>query len=87
MGLSEFPALRVVMGPQPTPRIKVGEKAALPPELRKASGFPPRTASILALGSAGRLSLPTEPRGSVRVEAHGKAEPFRKSGGRATLEC
>jgi predicted thioredoxin/glutaredoxin len=68
-------------------RAKVGGKAALPPELRKASGFPPRTASLLALGSAGRLSLPAEPRGSVRVEAHGKAEPFRKSGGRAALEC
>ena len=49
-------------------RAKVGGKAALPPELRKASGFPPRTASLLALGSAGRLSLPAEPRGSVRAD-------------------
>jgi hypothetical protein len=67
-------------------RIKVGEQAALPPDLRKAPGFPGQTASLLALRTAGRLSLPAVPRGSVRVEALGKAsKPFRRSGGRAAL--
>jgi hypothetical protein len=43
-------------------RVKVAGKAALPPDVRKASGFPAQTASLLPLGSAGRLSLPAEPR-------------------------
>jgi len=55
-------------------RVKVAEKAALPPAVRKASGFPARTASLLPLGSAGRLSLPAEPRGLVKAEALGKAK-------------
>jgi hypothetical protein len=37
--------------------------------------------------SAGRLSLPAEPKGLVTVEALGKAKPFRTSGGRAALGC
>jgi len=45
-------------------RVRVVEKAALPPAVRKASGFPPQTASLLA--SAGRLSLPADPKGLVR---------------------
>ena len=68
-------------------RVKFGEKAALPPDVRKASGFPVQTASLLSLGSAGMLSLPAEPRGLVRAEALGKAKPFRTSGGRAALGC
>ena len=55
--------------------------------MRKASGFPAQTASLLPVGSAGRLSLPAEPTGLVRVEALGKAKPFRTSGGRAALGC
>ena len=55
--------------------------------MRKASGFPAHTASLLPLGSAGRLSLPAEPRGLVRAEALGKAQPFRTAGGRAALGC
>ena len=55
-------------------RVKVAGKAALPPAVRKASGFPAQTASLLPLGSAGRLSLPAEPRGLVRAEALGKAK-------------
>jgi len=66
-------------------RLKIGEKAALPPGLRKAPGFPAQTASLLPLGSAGRPSLPAEPRGLVRAKALGKAKPFRISGGRAAL--
>src|SRR5208282_4846542 len=68
-------------------RVKVVGKAALPPAVRKASGFPARRASLLPLGSAGRLSLPAEPRGLVRAEALGKAKPFRTAGGRAALGC
>ena len=68
-------------------RVKVAEKAALPPAVRKASGFPAQTASLFPLGSAGRLSLPAEPRGLVRAEAVGKAKPFRTAGGRAALGC
>ena len=68
-------------------RVKVAGKAALPPAVRKASGFPAQTASLLPLGSAGRLSLPAEPRGLVRAEALGKAKPFRTAGGRAALGC
>ena len=63
------------------------EKAALPPDVRKASGFPTQTASILPLCLAGRLSLPAEPRDLVRSEALGEAKPFRTSGGRAALGC
>ena len=51
---------------------KVAEKAALPSRvrgMRKASGFPAQTASLLLLGSAGSLSLPAEPRRLVRAEA------------------
>jgi hypothetical protein len=66
-------------------RLKIGGKAALPPDLRKASGFPAQIASLLPPGSAGRRSLPAEPRRLVRAEALGKAKPFRKSGGRAAL--
>jgi hypothetical protein len=71
-------------------RAKVGQKAALPSRIRgmrKASGFPAQTASLFTLGSAGRLSLPAEPREFVGLEALGKAKPFRISGGRAALEC
>ena len=68
-------------------RVKVAEKAALPPAVRKASGFPAQTASLLPLGSAGRLGLPAEPRGLVRAEALGKAKPFRTAGGRAASGC
>jgi hypothetical protein len=71
----------------PQGRVKVAEKAALPPAVRKASGFPAQTASLLHLGSAGRLSLPAEPRGLLRAEALGKAKPFRTAGGRAALGC
>jgi hypothetical protein len=42
--------------------------------MRKASGFPPQIASLLSLGSAGRLSLPAEPSGLMTVEALGKAK-------------
>ena len=66
-------------------RVKVAQKAALPPAVRKASGFPAQTASLLPLGSAGRLSLPAEPRALVRAEALGKAKPFRTAGGGAAL--
>jgi hypothetical protein len=59
------------------------EKAALPPDLRKASGFPAQTATVFPLGTAGRLSLPAVPRAVVRMGALGKAKPFRKSGGEA----
>jgi len=62
--------------------VKVAEKAALPPNLRKASGFPAQIAPPLLPGSAGRLSLCAEPGDLVRVQALGKAKPFRKSGGR-----
>jgi hypothetical protein len=67
------------MSPLPSPsaaqaRLEIGGKAALPPDLRKASGFPAQTASLLPFGSAGRLSLPAEPRGLVRAEALGKAK-------------
>ena len=55
-------------------RVKVAEKAALPPAVRKASGFPAQTGSLLPLDSAGRLSLPAESRGLVRAEALGKAK-------------
>jgi len=55
-------------------RVKVAQKAALPPAVRKASGFPAQTASLLPPGSAGRLSLPAEPGGLVRAEALGKAK-------------
>jgi hypothetical protein len=71
-------------------RVKVVEKAALPPVVRKASGFPAQTASLLPLGSPGRLSLPAEPRVLVRAEALGKAKPFRirqLTDGRAALGC
>ena len=68
-------------------RLKIGGKAALPPDLRKASGFPAQSASLLPFGSAGRLSLPAEPKGPFRAEALGKAKPFRISGGRAALGC
>ena len=68
-------------------RVKVAEEAALPPDVRKASGFPGQTTSLVPLGSAGRLSLPAEPRELVRPEAVGKAKPFRTSGGRAALGC
>jgi YVTN family beta-propeller protein len=40
-------------------------------------------AFVLPLGSAGRLSLPAEPRVEVSAQALGKAKPFRKSGGGA----
>jgi hypothetical protein len=52
-------------------RVKVAGKAALPSRvrgMRKAPGFPAQTASLFPLGSAGRLSLPAEPRGSVRAD-------------------
>ena len=51
------------------------------------SGFPAQIVSFLPLGSAGRLSLPAEPRGLLWVEAPGKAKPFRTSGGRAAWGC
>jgi YVTN family beta-propeller protein len=62
---------------------RTNRKAALPPDLRKASGFPAPRAPLFSFGSAGRLSLPAEPGGLVGAEAVGKAKPFRKSGGRA----
>jgi hypothetical protein len=68
-------------------RVKVAEKAALPPAVLKASGFPAQTASLLPLSSAGRLSLPAEPRGLVRAEALGKAKPFRTAGVKAAFGC
>ena len=67
--------------------VKVAEEAALPPDLRKASGFPGQITSLVPFGSAGRPSLPAEPKGLVRAEAVGKAKPFRRSGGRAALGC
>jgi hypothetical protein len=68
-------------------RVKVAEKAALPPAVRKASGFPAQTVSLLPLNSAGRLSLPAGLKGLVRAGALGKAKPFRTAGGRAALGC
>jgi hypothetical protein len=68
-------------------QVEVGGEAARPPDVRKASGFPVQTASLLPFGSAGRLSLPAEPKRSVCVEALGKAEPLRTSGGKAALGC
>jgi len=64
-------------------RLKVAEETALPPDLRKASGFPRQTASLLLLSSAGRLSLPAEPKGLLgwkpserqSLSAHQAAEP------------
>jgi hypothetical protein len=75
---------------QPThPRVasRSREKRLCRPAVRKASGFPAQTASLLPLGSAGRLSLPAEPSGLVTAEALGKAKPFRMAGGRAALGC
>jgi peptidoglycan/xylan/chitin deacetylase (PgdA/CDA1 family) len=63
--------------------VKVAEKAALPPDLRKASGFSAQIAPPLSPVSAGRLSLPVEPGELVRVQAVGRGKPFRRSGGRA----
>ena len=80
--LSSFGGLQLPCG-----RAEVGVKAALPPDLRKASGFPARAACFLPLGSAGRLSLPAEPKGLVMARALGKAKPFCKSGGTAVLGC
>ena len=66
-------------------RVKVGAKAALPPDLRKASGFPATSPSFLR--SAGRLSLPAERRGPVlgisaterqSLSARQAAEPLRR---------
>ena len=42
---------------------------------------------LLPLRSAGRLSLPAEPRRLVRAEALGKAKPFRTAGGRAAFSA
>ena len=74
-------------------RLKVGEKAALlsvSRRMRKASGFPAPTASLLPLGSAGRPSLPAEPRGLVRGKPSESPKPFRirrLTDGRAALAC
>jgi len=64
-------------------RCKSGSAAQLAENLWLSA----ETASLLTIGSAGRLSLPAEPRTLVTVEANGKAKPFRKSGGRAALGC
>src|SRR5208282_5045483 len=67
-------------------RVKVGEEAALPPDLRKASGFP----ATLCLPSSARLEGPTfQPSGGDLLGhmPRGKAKPFRKSGGGAAVGC
>jgi hypothetical protein len=54
--------------------------AALPPDVRKACGFP-----IAQLISAGLRPMEAEPPSSW---VHcGKAEPFRTSGGEAAISC
>jgi len=63
-------------------RFKVGEKAALPPDVRKASGFPAQTASLLPLGSA--LFYPPEgvllpPRPPVVAEDFGSDSVCRSA--------
>jgi hypothetical protein len=105
-------------------RVKVGERAALPSDLRKASegvknstarelgccnpsrievgarhgvpvqrflhtfsGSPAQTDSLLPLGSAGTPRVLAEAKGLAEAEAIGKAEPFRRSGGRAVFRC
>ena len=65
--------------------VKVGHKAALPPDVRKASGFPAQAGSLPPLARLEGCAF--QPRGLVRVEVFGKAEPFRTSGGRAALGC
>jgi hypothetical protein len=67
-------------------RVKVREEAALPPDLRKASGFPatlPPPSSARLEGSA------FQPSGGdwLGHMPRGKAKPFRKSGGRAAVGC
>ena len=56
-------------------RVKVGEEAALPPDLRKASGFP-ATPPPSFLPSAGRPSLSAERRGLVGTYTPRKGEAF-----------
>ena len=55
------------------------------PDLRKASGFPGHAAFLLPPGSAGRLSLPAEPRGLLRAETIGKAEQVGQQSRLGTL--
>jgi hypothetical protein len=62
--------------------MKVGNSiAALPPDVRKASGFPVR-AFFVSGGYASGLRE-AEPRAKSLKSAAGKAEPNRTSGGRA----
>jgi hypothetical protein len=64
--------------------VKAAARAAVPPDLRKASGFPACFPALFC--SAGRLSLPAERRGiGFAIGPGGKAKPFRKSGGRAAF--
>jgi hypothetical protein len=58
--------------------------AALPPAVRKASGFPAKAASFLPL-RAGWKAKPSSLRGGSCSghTRHGKAKPFRTAGGRA----
>ena len=67
-------------------RVKVGEEAALPPDLRKASGFP---ATLPSPSSARLEGSAFQPSGGdwLGHMPRGKAKPFRKSGGRAAVGC
>ena len=69
----------------PQGRLKVAGKAALPPDLRKASGFPGQTVSLFG-SPLGWKAEPSSRAEGVR-EGGGleKAEPSRKSGGGAAL--
>jgi hypothetical protein len=56
-------------------------RAALPPDVRKAFGFPARLPTFL--GSSASSSAKCSPRRCFEVRCFGKAEPYRTSGGSA----
>jgi len=55
--------------------------------VRKGFAFPRASALTNPLGSAGRLSLPAEPRGRREAVCAGKPEAFRTAGGRAAFSA
>jgi hypothetical protein len=58
--------------------------AALPPDVRKASGFPATFDSII---SRLRLEPEAKPPTINQKRSNGKAQPFRTSGGEAVFRC